>query len=261
MVKGAKMQKGILNEMGQTATAVLAQEADVGTFETTIYELKEHEVEMNNFDRLLSMIIHQIRNHCMSVKGYTSLLSYDDGVSDTARNWISKINLGLCSLEEFLSGFENYRLSKVPTFQPVRLRFAVKSAIQLLGKDKIEGLKVLLDIDEDAEIIGDPADIRKMLYHAIRNSVEAIAERGSSGEIVIRFSSGDSGKWTLEVIDNGCGMSKQQVLKAKDLLYTTKNGHIGCGLNFIISAASRIGAYVEIESQKGYGTTLRVKKL
>ncbi len=255
------MQKGILKEREQTRTELLPQDVDSGAFETTISELKEHENEMNNFDRLLSMIIHQVRNHCMSVKGYTSLLSYDDGVSDTARNWISKINLGLCSLEEFLSGFESYRLSKVPTFQPVRLRFAVRSALQLLGKEKTEILKVSIDIGEEAEIVGDPADIRKMLYHAIKNSVEALGDKTTNGEIIIRFVDGESGKWVIEVIDNGCGMSQQQVIKAKELLYTTKNGHIGCGLNFIISAASRIGACVEIESLKGYGTTLRIKKL
>jgi len=255
------MQKGILKERDQTGTALLPEDGDSGVYETTISELKAHENEMNNFDRLLSMIIHQVRNHCMSVKGYTSLLSYDDGVSDTAKNWISKINLGLCSLEEFLSGFENYRLSKVPAFQPVRLRFAVRSALQLLGKEKTETLKVSMDIDEEAEIVGDPADIRKMLYHAIKNSVEALEDKNTQGEVIIRFIDNESDNWVIEVIDNGCGMSQQQVVKAKELLYTTKNGHIGCGLNFIMSAASRIGAYVEIESLKGHGTTLRIRKL
>jgi len=204
-------------------------------------------------------MIHQIRNHCMSVKGYASLLSYQEDVDEDARKWISKINMGLCSLEEFLTGFENYRLSRLPSIAQVDVAFAVKSALQMLPRRATERISFRVDVSEGARVMGDANDMRKMIFHAVKNAVEAIPE---SGTVRISFrDDGDKTGWVLEIVDDGHGMNRQQVEQALELLHTTKNGHIGCGLNLIIAAARRMGAVVEIDSAKGEGTVVRVKKI
>lgn len=212
-----------------------------------------------DLDRLFSLMIHQIRNHCMSVKGYASLLSYQDEVDEDARKWITKINMGLSSLEEFLTGFENYRLSRMPSASRIDVGFIVRSALQMLPKESIERIHLDVDIPEGAEIIGDANDIRKMVYHAVRNAVEAIPNSGTV-EISFNGSAGEPG-WVIEIRDDGIGMSQQQVEKALEILYTTKQGHIGCGLNLMVAAARRVGASVEIDSTKGKGTVIRFKKI
>jgi len=251
MINGAqaeKIEQGELHESSGLNTKDIVRIVANDSVSERLFDL----------DRLLSLMIHQIRNHCMSVKGYASLLSYQGDVDDDSKKWISKINMGLCSLEDFLSGFENYRLSRIPSVSAVNLAFTVKSAIQMFSGEEIRGVRFYVDIPDDVKIVGDANDIRKMVYHAIRNAVEAVSE---GGFVRVSFKSGDGIQgWVLEVEDNGCGMSREQLRQALELLFTTKNGHIGCGLNLIVAAAQRIGAVVEIDSARGAGTVLRIKK-
>jgi len=215
---------------------------------------------MVNLEKLLSIMIHQVRNHCMSVKGYASLLSYEEDLNDEARKWVGKINKGMAGLEGFLSTFENYRLSKMPSVGAIDPVIVLNDVWNELSSSK-GAVELRIDVPGDSRIMGDINDFRKMLRHLLANAIEAIEERG-----VIEFSfrnlSGTDGaeRWMIELRDNGSGMNAEQLANVDRLFYTTKSGHLGCGLNLVFAAASRMRADVEIETAPGHGTVARVVK-
>lgn len=70
----------------------------------------------------------------------------------------------------------------------------------------------------------------------------------------------DTEKDMLEVSirDNGCGMSEEQVRKAKDPFFTTRTiRRVGLGLPFFEQAAKGTGGSLKIISREGEGTTVK----
>ncbi|MBU8922052.1 MAG: HAMP domain-containing histidine kinase [Bacteroidales bacterium] len=215
--------------------------------------------KLEDLDRLLSLMIHQIRNYCMSIKGYASLLDYEDGVSTKGKKWISNISRGIGSLEGFLSEFEYYRLSKKVDITLLEtdllIRNAWKTAVEVVGSEFVTA-ELDIEIDESVILKGDRNDFRKMIFHLFKNSLEA---SGGEGRVSLTLTpSGGGYGWCVEVQDNGCGMNDLEMARAGEILYSTKNSHIGCGLNLVAAVGGRMGASVELLSEAGMGTVVRI---
>ncbi len=60
---------------------------------------------------------------------------------------------------------------------------------------------------------------------------------------------------TIEIVDDGCGMSKELTEQVLDPFYTTrKTRHVGLGLPLFSEAARRCGGELVIQSKPGEGT-------
>lgn len=62
---------------------------------------------------------------------------------------------------------------------------------------------------------------------------------------------------TLQVTDDGEGMDERERLESGSPFFTTKHGkQVGLGLSLLAQSAQEAGGHLEIESQKGRGTTV-----
>lgn len=63
---------------------------------------------------------------------------------------------------------------------------------------------------------------------------------------------------SIEINDDGCGMTKDEIKKACDPFYTTKTvRRVGLGIPLLTDAAERAGGKLDLESIKGKGTRLK----
>ncbi len=64
---------------------------------------------------------------------------------------------------------------------------------------------------------------------------------------------------TVKIIDDGCGISQENIKKVRDPFFTTKNvRRVGLGLPLLAEAAELSGGSMNIESVEGKGTALTV---
>lgn len=91
------------------------------------------------------------------------------------------------------------------------------------------------------------------------NSVRAGADEIS---IILR----EDEEWlTFSVIDNGCGMTDEQVIRLTDPFFTTrKTRKVGLGIPFLTMLAEMTGGYVKVTSvsekvSEDHGTTVEAK--
>jgi anti-sigma regulatory factor (Ser/Thr protein kinase) len=86
------------------------------------------------------------------------------------------------------------------------------------------------------------------------NSIRAGAK---TIEIIIEENTRDN-LLTIEINDDGKGMSKEEIQKALDPFYTTKTvRRVGLGIPLLNDAAQRAGGFMVIQSQIGMGTRLK----
>ena len=109
--------------------------------------------------------------------------------------------------------------------------------------------------DKAAEIQGDPIQLREMLAHLVRNSMNAIPRRGKI--VVGSERQGDAA--VLFVQDDGLGVTeavRKRLLDPSAAVDRADGWPSGYGV--IHEVVARHGAKLEIESRKGLGTTVRV---
>ena len=112
-----------------------------------------------------------------------------------------------------------------------------------------------LKIDSRAKIMGDEAELREVLINMVFNAIEAMPSGGK-----ITLSAQDDGQSVvLSVSDTGVGMTPDVRTKIFDPFFTTK-GSAGLGLGMAVSFGiiRRHGSTIDVESQPGSGSTLRI---
>jgi two-component system sensor histidine kinase HydH len=94
-----------------------------------------------------------------------------------------------------------------------------------------------------------------MITNLIMNAIQAM---GNSGQVDIRLA--DDGKFvTLQVIDRGCGISKDIMPRIFEPLFTTKQIGTGLGLASCKAIIDQHNGTVNVTSNVGKGTTFTVQ--
>jgi signal transduction histidine kinase/ActR/RegA family two-component response regulator len=98
--------------------------------------------------------------------------------------------------------------------------------------------------------------VSQALFNVVINAVEAMDEEGRIHFVVHRRR--DPDRVVLEVRDEGHGMDPRLTRRAFEPYFSTKPGGIGMGLTVALSALRAFEGDVDIESEPGFGTTVRL---
>jgi two-component system NtrC family sensor kinase len=141
--------------------------------------------------------------------------------------------------------------------QPVDLGEVLGRALDLVAHrvDKAR-VEVRKELPEDLpRVFGDPSELQQAFLNLLINALDALPAK--EGRIVARGRRKDA-TVEIEIEDNGCGMSEDQISRAFDLFYTTKEAGKGTGLGLAIvhNIIDGHNGRIEIRSRVGAGTTI-----
>ena len=144
----------------------------------------------------------------------------------------------------------------------VDLNTVVEQAISLTApkwraKCQADGVQIEVrsELGKILPIAGNAPELREVLTNLIFNAVDAMPD---GGQIVVRTAlSGE--QVTVAVTDSGIGMTASERERCLEPFFTTKGDHgTGLGLSVVYGIIQRHGGGIEIESEKGHGTTFRL---
>jgi len=118
-----------------------------------------------------------------------------------------------------------------------------------------------VEAEDDPLMDSYPGPLGQVITNLINNSIVHGLDGRGSGNIFIRTGKHGEDRISISVTDDGCGMEKQTVDRIFDPFFTTKLGQGGTGLGMHISyniVTNVLGGDVEVESQPGVGTTIRL---
>jgi signal transduction histidine kinase len=160
---------------------------------------------------------------------------------------LSRLATSLLVLARLQTGIEQPRLTVV---QVRPLLEAIAARLELA-----DGIEVSVRAPEQIGALADP----DLLHRAIANVAENSAKHTSTGEIV--FEARGNGTTTeIEIRDTGPGMSDEEQERAFHRFYRASNGTDGFGLGLAIAeeAIRGLGGTIELESEPGEGTRVRM---
>lgn len=115
----------------------------------------------------------------------------------------------------------------------------------------------MLEVDilpEAAYAIADSTQLTRALGNLLQNAMEAGAH---SIRAQARLAE-ERGMLRLTLMDDGSGMSAEQLSKVWSPFYTTKSGHHGLGLPAALHVVSQAQGRMDISSQEGKGTQVEI---
>ncbi len=114
-----------------------------------------------------------------------------------------------------------------------------------------------IDGDESATVLADPGRLRMTIYHAIRNSQDAIND---DGDVHISVTSSNE-DWVILVADTGRGMDAEFIRDRLFRPFDTTKGIRGMGIGAyqIRQYVREIGGKVDVSSRVGEGTQFCIR--
>lgn len=215
---------------------------------------------------LASGFAHEVNNPLASISVYAEDLKerikeeqvtdlIESGEIDRYLN-IIRGNVDRCKM--ITNNLLNFSRKTSDTSKNVDLAKLIDDSLILLHHVfKKKQIKLVKKIDSNIpNIIGDDLQIQQVLVNLMQNSVDAMKEKGTLEIFTVQ----KENKIEIHIQDDGCGMTKEQILKAFDPFYTTKPVGKGTGLGLYISynIIKKLNGDIKINSQENIGTDVIV---
>ena len=213
--------------------------------------------KMESLGKLLASVAHELRTPLTSIKAFVEMLpqKYDN---PSFREKISQlVPQEVGRLDAIVNDLLAYSNPRPRIAEPVRLKpFIDKLLAYFEHLIKQEKIAISLDIQEDVVVFSDANHLQQILINVLMNAIQALAG-GENPQLSIFTQSGDE-TGSLFIRDNGPGMKRETVEKAFEPFYSLRPGGTGLGLFISHELASSNKITMEILSEPGAGTEIRL---
>ncbi len=246
-----------LDHEGNSAGALVAMTDITETFELK-RQLQEQE-KLAAIGRLSSTMAHEIRNPLASMSGAAHILQMGTLDWKKTDRMTELISHQAKRISEIIEGYlELSRESNVSYTNSVSLAAVVNEAIDVASQGFAGLIEIESHIGGDFIVFGNQSRLVQLLTNIMRNSVEAF-ENLSDGKITVSLVKSDmDGMAELSLHDNGPGIPDRVLTQIFAPFFTTKKEGTGLGLFVARKVARDHRGRIDIESEPGEGTVVRV---
>jgi signal transduction histidine kinase/ActR/RegA family two-component response regulator len=209
-------------------------------------------------------LAHNLNNSLAAILAYTEL-TLRETQTETARRRLTLIRDVALEASATVRRLQE-AVSRQPqtAFGPVGLPAVIGEALELTAprwRDEAQRRGIVITVTRDMEALppveGNAFELRDALVRLINNAVDAMPQGGT---LSIRAASEDSGWVMVEVRDDGVGMPpevrRRIAERARSLVPAPGAGH---GLDVVWDIVERHGGTLTIDSERGKGTTVRLR--
>jgi signal transduction histidine kinase len=142
---------------------------------------------------------------------------------------------------------------------PVDLRSVIEEMMPIFESQiAASGVRLELDIPEGLPCVRfSKHHLERVLWNLVTNAIEAMGRR--DGRVVIRGRPDAAAGVELAVVDDGPGIDPDLLAKVVEPFFTTKPNGTGLGLSLVRSLVWQNEGDLEIRSEPGSGTEVRIR--
>ena len=239
----------------------LHDRASCQTQEQTMEEVKQKE-------QLVSYVSHELRSPMTAIMGFTNLV-LDTNLSKIQRDYLEKIEQSSTYMLSLLNDILDLSKIEADKLKIEKAEFNINDILNyvynvIAVQAKHNNLNIIVAIEPDvpSHVVGDSLRVGQILINLVNNAVKFTKD----GEIILsvrKLDDADEDNITLEfaISDTGIGMSQDQLKRLFSSYYQATDsisrefGGTGLGLAISKKLIELMGGEIDVESQKGIGTT------
>lgn len=219
------------------------------------HELQRSE-KLKVVSELAASVAHEVRNPMTSTRGFLQLMSQDGNLNSSQKRYI---DISIEELDRAQSIIQDYLSLAKPNKQGmdrVNVSKELKHVVQLMSTyTTFNNTNIRQDIEEELYIKANKDEMKQVLINLIKNGIEAIDKDGT---VTVKASS-SRGMVLIEIMDNGVGMTPQQVERLGTPFYSTKDKGTGIGLTISFQIIELLQGKIEVTSEVGKGSIFTIK--
>jgi signal transduction histidine kinase/ActR/RegA family two-component response regulator len=240
--------RAVTEELRQTQRAVLQQE------------------RLRALGQMASGVAHDINNAISPASVYVeALLTHEHTLSKRAREYLAITRQAIDAVAQSVMRLREFYRPREPhaSLQRLDVNEMIGQVIDLTRarwRDIPQQRGIVIQLRPELTaglqaIMGSEAELRDSMTNLVFNAVDAMP---NGGTLLIR-SRLRNGSVCVEFVDTGLGMSEETRRRCMEPFFTTKGERgTGLGLATVYGMAQRHGGDVEIESEPGKGTLVRL---
>jgi signal transduction histidine kinase len=217
----------------------------------------ERDSRWQRFEALAGGLAHEIRNPLSTINITLQLLREDLAERPGARENadLRRVDVVLAEvkrLERIVQDFLRLARDPSPRLRRTDVNALVEDALAFMSAEfRAARIDVVSQLDRRIPPTAiDDSLFRQAVLNLFRNAVQAMPQ---GGVLTVQSRSVD-GRFLLDVIDTGLGMTPEVHERVFDVFFSTKPGGSGLGLPLVRQIIERHGGEVRCESAPGLGS-------
>jgi two-component system, NtrC family, sensor kinase len=235
-------------------------------------ELSEIQNELIHIERIASLgklsssVAHELNNPLSSILTYAKLVSkkinrleLNPALSQTLLKHLDVIEAETKRCGDIVKGLMDFSRKDQEDFKPSRLNLILTKTYELIEHQmKMGNINFYMELNAARDMVNcNENQIKQVCVALLVNASEAVAE---NGEILIRSSNPDESHIKIDIVDNGVGISPEDMPHIFQPFFSAKRkaSGIGLGLAIVHGIVQSHKGKVEVYSELGKGTTMSV---
>lgn len=242
---------GLLQTLGVWITSVLLE---LYVERNKMKEEIQRTLKLKTSGEVAASMAHEIRNPLTVVQGFLQLMK--NTITD-AKN-LSYLVIALDELkraERVIHDYLNFSKPKLAISEKISLSALIETIVVLLTPlSSYKNVAFNSQVEEDIFIYTDRSQLQQALVNVVKNAVEASPE---NTVVQIRLSKLDH-EALIEIIDQGRGMTPEEIGRIGTLFYTTKESGTGLGTSVAVKVIEIMKGKITYSSRIGEGTVCTI---
>ncbi|MBI2511520.1 MAG: response regulator [Opitutae bacterium] len=244
------------NGMTENLQASRAElEKAVQSLKTTQAQLIQSE-KLSAVGQFVAGVAHELNNPLTSVIGFSELLQATS-TDPKQKEQLDHIARNAHRCHKIVHSLLGFSRQHEPERKLVRLQEVAEAVLELTAYDmRVNNITLVREYAADLPpLLGDSHQLQQVVLNIVSNARQALENFRRDGRIVLRTGATGDRVW-LRIVDNGPGISPENLKKIFDPFFTTKPQGKGTGLGLSLSygiVQEHRGA-IRAESQPGVGT-------
>ncbi|MWV46297.1 GHKL domain-containing protein [Paenibacillus sp. HJL G12] len=212
---------------------------------------------LNVVSELAASVSHEIRNPLTVTSGFLQLLNKSKTITQVEKEYVELSLQELQRAEKIVSDYLSFAKPQsenmVYSNMSAELEYTKNIIMPYASIHKVE---VQFSFNNSLNKHYDRNQIQQCFINLYKNGIEAMKEKGG-GTLVIDISERKQ-NIMIRIQDTGIGMTREEISRLGKPYYSTKAEGTGLGMLMVYSTINKVRGTIEVESEKGKGTTFLI---
>ncbi len=210
-------------------------------------------------------LAHEIRNPLVGIKGAAQLIQKKAAAQDSIQEYCAILIRETERINRLVGNLMNLGETRPLPCEILNVHKPLREAAASVKLATRKNIEILEDFDPSLPpISASPDALQQIFLNLIKNAEEAMAEgkirlkTAAVNEFRLKADDKIKKQLCVQIIDNGPGLSQNDLQKIFTPYYSTKKAGAGLGLTIAHHLVEQQGGHLHVKSRAGEGTTFSV---
>lgn len=205
---------------------------------------------------LTSAFAHEIRNPMQVNRGFLQLM-HKEPLPPHLKNYVEICLKEMDRANLIISDYLSFAKPHTEIVETIDVGKQLEQVQNILAPYALmQHVEIKNNIDSGCFILANQQKLNQCLINLVKNGIEAMP---NGGTLVMSCNAQDNGKVTINITDQGVGMTKDQIKRLGTPFYTLKEKGTGLGLMVSYRIIEAFNGSIEVFSELGRGTTFSMQ--